>query len=68
MKATYGLVPYTGVAPIEATFDHVGPMSRTVEDNALPLEVIAGEDGIDPRQRGIDIPVIWIASRTASSD
>src|SRR5665213_830140 len=53
MKATYGLVPYTGVAPIEATFDHVGPMSRTVADNALLLEVIAGEDGIDPRQRGI---------------
>ena len=53
MKATYGLVPYTGVAPIEATFDHVGPMSRTVEDNARLLEVIAGEDGIDPRQRGV---------------
>jgi amidase len=53
MKATYGLVPYTGVAPIEATFDHVGPMSRTVEDNALLLDVIGGADSIDPRQRDI---------------
>jgi amidase len=53
MKATYSLVPYTGVAPIEATFDHVGPMSCTVEDNALLLEVIAGDDGIDPRQRSV---------------
>ena len=50
MKPTYGLVPYTGVMPIELTLDHVGPMSRTVADNALLLEVLAGEDGLDPRQ------------------
>jgi len=50
MKATHGLVPYTGVMPIEATIDHTGPMTRTVMDNALMLEVIAGADGLDPRQ------------------
>lgn len=50
MKPTHGLVPYTGVIPIEQTIDHVGPMTRTVADNALLLEVIAGEDGLDPRQ------------------
>lgn len=50
MKATHGLVPYSGVVPIEQTIDHVGPMTRTVADNALMLEVIAGEDGLDPRQ------------------
>jgi amidase len=50
MKATHGLVPYTGVMPIEATIDHVGPMTSTVADNALMLEVIAGSDGLDPRQ------------------
>lgn len=50
MKATHGLVPYTGVMPIEATIDHVGPMTATVADNALLLEVIAGADGLDPRQ------------------
>lgn len=50
MKPTHGLVPYSGVVPIEQTIDHVGPMTRTVADNALLLEVIAGEDGLDPRQ------------------
>jgi amidase len=50
LKPTYGLVPYTGVGGIEVTVDHVGPMTRTVEDNALLLEVISGADGIDPRQ------------------
>jgi amidase len=50
MKGTHGLVPYTGVMPIEATIDHVGPMTATVADNALLLEVIAGADGLDPRQ------------------
>ncbi len=50
MKGTHGLVPYTGVMPIEATIDHTGPMTATVADNALLLEVIAGADGLDPRQ------------------
>src|SRR5262249_22282728 len=50
MKPTHGLVPYTGVMPIELTLDHVGPMTATVADNALLLEVLAGPDGLDPRQ------------------
>jgi amidase len=51
MKPSYGLVPYTGVMPIELTIDHIGPMTRSVADNALLLEVLAGEDdGLDPRQ------------------
>src|SRR5437764_9671717 len=51
LKPTYGLVPYTGVFPIELTLDHTGPMARTVADVALLPEVIAGPDGLDPRQR-----------------
>jgi amidase len=43
-------VPYTGIMPIEATLDHAGPMTTNVGDNALLLEVIAGADGLDPRQ------------------
>lgn len=51
LKPTYGLVPYTGIMPIEKTIDHAGPMARTVEDCAALLEVIAGyDDGNDPRQ------------------
>jgi len=49
-KATYGLVPYTGVFPIELTLDHTGPIARSAADVALLLEVIAGPDGLDPRQ------------------
>ena len=50
LKPTYGLVPYTGIAPLEGFFDHVGPMTRTLTDNARLLTVLAGPDGIDPRQ------------------
>ncbi len=53
MKPTHGLVPYTGVMPIESTIDHTGPMSMNVTDNALFLEVLAGEDGLDPRQYNV---------------
>src|SRR5919106_5562028 len=51
-KPTYGLVPYTGVFPIELTLDHTGPIARTAADCALLLEAIAGPDGLDPRQSG----------------
>lgn len=39
MKPTFGLVPYTGVATLEPTMDHVGPMARNAKDCALLLEV-----------------------------
>lgn len=55
MKATFGVVPYTGVMPIDMTIDYVGPMTRTVADNALLLEILAGADGIDPCQAGIAV-------------
>ena len=55
MKPTHGLVPYTGAMPIEATIDHLGPMTGTVADNALLLEVIAGPDGLDPRQYNVRV-------------
>ncbi|MFF0445360.1 amidase [Streptomyces sp. NPDC004609] len=48
MKPTYGLVGSGGLYPLAPTLDHVGPMSRTVEDNALVLNVIAGHDSGDP--------------------
>ncbi len=52
MKPTHGLVPYTGAMPIESTIDHLGPITGNVADNALLLEVLAGPDGLDPRQYG----------------
>src|SRR4051794_6068707 len=48
LKPTYGLVSRRGVFPLSFTLDHVGPMTRTVADNALMLEAIAGHDPLDP--------------------
>ena len=48
LKPTYGLVSRRGVFPLSFTLDHVGPMTRTVADNALLLDVIAGHDPADP--------------------
>src|SRR5882724_1086207 len=53
MKPTHGLVPYTGIMPIEIYMDHTGPITRNVADNALLLEVLAGPDGYDPRQYNV---------------
>jgi len=50
LKPTFGLVPYTGAFACEMTLDHLGPMARTTADVALLLDVIAGPDGLDPRQ------------------
>jgi amidase len=55
LKPTYGLVPYTGIFPIEMTLDHCGPIAGSVKDLACMLSVIAGTDGYDPRQRDVRI-------------
>ena len=41
LKPTYGMVPYTGAIPIETTVDHLGPMTKTVKDCALLMEVMS---------------------------
>ncbi|HEV8680663.1 MAG TPA: amidase, partial [Stellaceae bacterium] len=48
LKPTYGLVSRRGVFPLSFSLDHVGPLTRTVADNALLLDVIAGHDPLDP--------------------
>src|SRR5207247_7750561 len=48
LKPTYGLVSRRGVFPLAFTLDHVGPLARSVADNALLLGVIAGQDPLDP--------------------
>ncbi|KIF02025.1 amidase [Streptomyces sp. RSD-27] len=49
LKPTYGLVPCHGVTSLSWSLDHVGPITRTVEDAALVLSSLAGHDPHDPR-------------------
>ena len=46
-KPSFGLVSRTGVIPFSSSCDHVGPMARTVEDAAIVMQVIAGNDPSD---------------------
>jgi aspartyl-tRNA(Asn)/glutamyl-tRNA(Gln) amidotransferase subunit A len=54
MKPTFGRVSKSGVFPLSWTLDHVGPLTRTVEDNALMLNVLAGHDPED--LYSVDLP------------
>jgi len=55
MKPTFGRVSKSGVFPLSWSLDHVGPINRTVEDNALMLNVLAGHDPED--HYSVDRPV-----------
>ena len=48
LKPTYGRVSKAGILPLSYRFDHAGPITRTVEDAALMLGVMAGYDPGDP--------------------
>ena len=54
-KPTYGRVSNRGVIPLSWTLDHTGPMTKTVEDAAILLNIIAGYDELDPTT--VDVPV-----------
>jgi aspartyl-tRNA(Asn)/glutamyl-tRNA(Gln) amidotransferase subunit A len=79
LKATRGLVPRTGVAPLSWTLDHIGPMARSADDLARVMPFIAGPDGADPTADGcyagerwrtdlsglrIGVPNGWFTERT----
>ena len=46
-KPSYGLIDISGVQALVPTMDHVGPLSRTVEDAALMLDVLSGQDSLE---------------------
>jgi aspartyl-tRNA(Asn)/glutamyl-tRNA(Gln) amidotransferase subunit A len=56
IKATYGLVSRRGVFPLSYTLDHCGPLTRSVEDAAITLQIIAGHDSLDPASADVPIP------------
>ncbi|MCY3734618.1 MAG: amidase, partial [Chloroflexi bacterium] len=55
LMGTYGRVSRRGVLPLSWTLDHVGPLTKTVEDAGLILNAIAGYDAEDPGSA--DVPV-----------
>jgi aspartyl-tRNA(Asn)/glutamyl-tRNA(Gln) amidotransferase subunit A len=56
LKPTYGRVSGYGVMKLSWSVDHVGPMTRTVEDNALLLNVLAGHDPEDWATADVPVP------------
>jgi aspartyl-tRNA(Asn)/glutamyl-tRNA(Gln) amidotransferase subunit A len=48
LKVTHGRVPLTGVFPLAASLDTIGPLAHTVADAALLYGVMAGDDPADP--------------------
>ncbi len=49
---TRGLVSIAGIAPLDWLLDNTGPITRNVTDAAIALDVMAGEDPLDPRTIG----------------
>ena len=56
LKPTYGRVSKRGVLPLSWALDHIGPMTRTVEDAAILLGVLAGHDPGDPSTTNEPVP------------
>jgi amidase len=68
LKPTHGLVPYVGIAGIDQTFDHCGPLARTTADAAALLQAIAGNDEGDPRQRDVPASADYLAAVAEAPD
>ena len=58
LKPTYGRVSRYGVFALAASMDHVGPMTRTVEDAAIMFEAMAGPDPHDPTSLPDPVPAV----------
>jgi aspartyl-tRNA(Asn)/glutamyl-tRNA(Gln) amidotransferase subunit A len=67
LKATFGRVSSHGTVPLAPSFDHVGPIARTVADVAILLGVIAGRDSLDPTTAQEPVPDFLKGLRSARS-
>lgn len=56
LKPTFGRVSKYGVVPLSWSLDHCGPMTKTVEDAALVMNVVAGHDRRDPTSAEEPVP------------
>ena len=66
MKTTYTLVSRAGCMPLSQSLDTIGPLTRTVQDNALMLSVIAGADPRDASTARLPVPD-YVAAANAGS-
>ncbi|MCU1493977.1 MAG: amidase [Acidimicrobiaceae bacterium] len=61
-KPTFGRVPTAGIVPLSWTIDHIGPITRTVEDAAVLLDVLAGTSFLDasgmPKASGVAVGIV----------
>lgn len=56
MKPTYGLVSRFGLIAFASSLDQIGPITRTVEDNAHLLQAIVGQDKFDATSANVEVP------------
>lgn len=63
LKPTYGRVSTRGVIPLSWLYDHVGPMTRSVEDATAMLQVLAGYDPEDANSADTPVPDYMAALR-----
>ncbi|MDT8860721.1 amidase [Alkalihalobacillus sp. MEB130] len=57
IKPTYGRVSRKGCLPFSWSLDHIGPMTRSVGDSALMLDIISGYDSSDSSSSKVSAPV-----------
>ncbi|MFT4414612.1 Asp-tRNA(Asn)/Glu-tRNA(Gln) amidotransferase subunit GatA [Fredinandcohnia humi] len=56
LKPTYGRVSRFGLIAFASSLDQIGPITRTVEDNAYLLQTISGLDAMDSTSANVDVP------------
>ena len=56
LKPTYGRVSRFGLVAFASSFDQIGPMTKTVEDAAILMNVIGGHDPMDSTSANVDLP------------
>lgn len=56
LKPTYGRVSRRGITSLSWSLDHAGPLTRTVRDTAVVMNVIAGYDRADPATVNVPVP------------